>query len=178
MQRALTFLVVVIVGACGSGPAATASAPVAASDLSGRFALSFTIEHGTVKPSDVILGAATLTLVGPGGATISGPSPFVGFEFTEVGGSYRQVGYAADAVCEPHRVTSNSPIVTPMTKPSGTGIPAGSDGDWYRRFLADPLLRLPVGEWDITASSTLFDASGCAGAPVSLRVTLRVRVVE
>lgn len=177
MQRALILLVALILGACDSGPAATMSAPIAASDLSGRFALSFTIEHGTVRPSDVVVGAATLTLVGPGGATISGPSPFVGFEFTEVGGSHRQVGFATDAVCEPHRVTSNSPIVTPITKPAGAGIPAGPDGDWYRKFLADPLLHLPAGDWDVTASSTLFDASGCSGAPVNLRVTLRVHVV-
>jgi len=175
MQRASVLLLALILGACGSAPAASSS-PVAGSATSGKFVLSFVIERGTVRPKDPIVGTATLSLLAPGGATITGPGTLFGFTFTEVGGSHRHVEPVFDAVCAPHRVTSTNPLSSEILK-SGA-IVEGPDAAWYRAFLTEPQVLLPTGDWDITVSTTFFDREGCAGQKVDVRTTLRVHVVE
>ncbi|MEO5704183.1 MAG: hypothetical protein ABIZ52_06335 [Candidatus Limnocylindrales bacterium] len=175
MKRGSILVLALILGACGSAPAAT-SAPVAASSTSGKFVLSFTIERGTVRPKDAIVGTATLSLRAPGGATITGSGTLFGFEFSEIGGSHRHVQPVSDGVCAPHRLTSTSPLSSEILK-TGAVI-EGPDAAWYREFLSGPGVLLPTGDWDITVTSTFFDGEACAGQKVDMRTTVRVHVTE
>jgi hypothetical protein len=175
MRRSLVLLIALVVGACGGGgtPLGTPD-PATSTVTQGRFALAFAIERGTVRPTDVVVGAATLTLLTPGGATVTGSSDMVTFEFAEVGGAGRDVVPAAPSDCAPHVVTSSGGVVTPIAK-SGAVVD-GPNADWYRQFLQDPLVHLPAGDWDITAIATFIDGKGCSGAPYDLRATVRVHV--
>ena len=143
----------------------------------GRFVLELTIDRATVRPKDPITGAARLSLLGPAGATVSGSSTLFGFEFLEVGGAQRHVVPVFDAVCAPHRLTSNGPLESPILT-SGS-IPEGDpNAKWYREFLAAPVINLPLGEWDVTVGTAFFDSQGCTGPKFDLRASVRVHVVE
>jgi hypothetical protein len=142
----------------------------------GRFAFVFAIDRATVHPTDAITGTATLTLLSPGVVTLTGASDFVGFEFAEIGGNQRHVVPESQGDCGTHVVTQPDGIVTPITK-SGGGA-AGPNSDWYRQFLQDPVVHLPVGEWDITAIATFADGRACIGQSYDLRATVRVHVVQ
>src|SRR6476661_2846230 len=87
MRRSLGLAIALLVGACGAGttPLGTPD-PASATTTQGRFALAFTIERSTVHATDVIAGAARLTLLTPGAATVTGSSDMITFEFAEVGG--------------------------------------------------------------------------------------------
>jgi hypothetical protein len=176
MRRSLALLITLVVGACGGGqgPLGTPD-PATATTAQGRFALTFTIERATVRPTDQIVGAAKVTLLTPGTATFSGSSDLVIFEFAEVGGAQRDVVPAAAPDCAVHAVASQEGIVTPIAK-SGTVVD-GPNADWYRQFLQDPLVHLPAGDWDITAIAAFFDGKGCTGQPLDLRATVRVHVI-
>ncbi len=175
VKRASILVLALLLGACGSAPVAT-SVPVAASSTSGKFVLSFRIERGTVRPKEAIVGTATMSLLAPGGATITGPGTLFGFEFAEVGGSHRHVQPVSDGVCAPHRLTSTSPLSSEILK-SGAVID-GPDAAWYREFLSEPLVLLPTGDWDVTVSSTFFVGQSCSGQKVAMRTTVRVHVTE
>lgn len=174
MRFISTLVFVAILAACGSDTPTGTGAPAAASATQGRFALSLVVERATVSQQEAVAAAATLTLLAPGGATFSGSNTLVGFEFAEVGGKGRHVIPVSDDVCAPHRLTSNTPIVVPIAK-SGAVV-EGADADWYRSFLTDPLVHLPVGDWDITALAQFFDGQNCVGQKLDMRVTVRVRV--
>jgi hypothetical protein len=165
--------------ACRPSPTTTADVtpdPIGASMTQGRFVLTFGVQRATLRPGDPVVGTATLALLGPGGATITGSSSLFGFEFTEIGGNGRHVVPVFDDVCGPHRVTSMSPISSEILK-SGAVVD-GPDAEWYRQFLKEPVVHLPKGDWDITVSSNFFDGQGCSGPRFDLRVSVRVHVLE
>lgn len=176
MRRPIALVIALVVGACGSGSTALGTPdPASVTTTQGRFALAFAIERSTVRPTDEVAGTATLTLVAPGGATITGSSDLVTFEFAEVGGAGRDVVPAAPSDCAPHEVVSGGGLETPIAK-SGAVVD-GPNADWYRQFLQDPLVHLPAGDWEITAIATFFDGRNCSGQPYDLRSTVRVHVI-
>ena len=143
----------------------------------GRFVFDFTVDRTTVRPRDPITGVAKVSLLGPAGATVTGSSQMFGFEFFEVGGANRHVVPVFDADCAPHRLTANGPLESPVLVTGS--VPQGDpNAAWYRDFLAARVINLPVGEWDITASSSFFDGQGCTGQKVDLRATVRVHVIQ
>ena len=90
--------------ACGgeqTTPLGASADPAVVTTTQGRFVLAFTIARATVHPADAIAGAAALTLLTPGSATITGSSDLVVFEFSEVGGNHRPVVPASRAACAP-----------------------------------------------------------------------------
>jgi hypothetical protein len=175
MRRSVAFVLALAVGACGGGSAPLGTPdPATTTTTQGGFALAFTIDRATVHPGDAVGGSATLTLLTPGNATVTGSTDIVAFEFAEVGGAGRDVVPASPSDCAVHFVTSSGGVVTPMAK-SGAVVD-GPNADWYRQFLADPLVHLPAGDWDITAIATFFDGRNCVGQPYDLRTTVRVHV--
>jgi hypothetical protein len=178
-RRALPLLAALVLAGCASSnktPADVTPDPASSTATQGRFALTFTIDRATDRPGDAITGKATLALLSPGGATISGSSGPIEFGFAEVGGSERRLEPAWPADCAPLRVTSNVPIIGSITK-SGTVVD-GPNADWARQFLQDPDVHLPAGEWDITANAKFFDSQGCSGQAIDLVATVRVHVTE
>jgi hypothetical protein len=177
VRRSAALLLVLLVSACGNQATPLGSPdPISTTTTQGRFVLVFTIDRTTVHPTDAISGASKVMLLTPGAATVTGSSNLVVFEFTEVGGSGRDVVPIRSSDCQPQQVASKEPLVTPITK-SGT-VPAGPDADWYTQFLADPVVHLPKGDWDITAIADFYDGLGCSGAHYDLQATVRVHVIE
>lgn len=182
MDRRRGFGLVLAFALLGCGPSdvtppEVSPDPATASMTAGRFVLDFTIDRATVRPRDNVTGLARLSLLGPVGVTVTGSSTTFGFEFFEVGGAHRHVVPVFDADCAPHRLTPNGPLETKILKTGS--VPAGDpNAAWYRDFLTGQVVNLPVGEWDVTVSTSFFDGQGCAGPPVDLRATVRVHVIE
>lgn len=177
MARLLTLVLALVLVGCGSGDATpSAAGPATSSVTQGRFTLSFTVAQSSVRSRDEITGTAQLALIAPGGATFSGPGTLIGFEFSEVGGNRRHVVPVFDADCSPHRVTSTSPLDSPIVKTGS--VVEGPDAAWYRQFLADQAVKLPAGDWDIAATASFFDGQSCTGQHLDMRATVRVHVAE
>jgi hypothetical protein len=165
-----------LVAACGESAPSASAGPASASVTQGRFTLTFTLERATVRARDEIVGHASVALLAPGAATVTGAGTFVGYEFTEVGGKARHVEPVFDLTCAPHQVTSGSPTELPIIK-SGAWVD-GPDAAWYRDFFADPAVKLPAGDWDITAIAQFYDGRSCAGQHLDMRATVRVHVTD
>jgi hypothetical protein len=177
MYRLLLVVLAALVVGCGPSPESIGSpSPASTTVTQGRFVLSFTIAQATVRSRDEISGTARLSLLGPGGATITGSGSLFMFEFSEVGGNGRHVVPVNDAVCAPHRVTSTTPLDSPILK-SG-GVLPGPDSQWYLEFLRGPKVQLPAGDWDITSIALFYDGRDCAGQYLDMRATVRVHVIE
>lgn len=205
MKRLAAIALVVVIGACtGSGvaspggpgvasptapPLSATAAPSAseppsspslatgtAEDVEGRFRLTFVLPRTTWSADEAIEGEAVLALIDAESAELgvagNGPIEFV---FKEVGGS-REMGPAWDTVCDSAQLTAASPFVRSIRKSGGWG-DGQPDADFYRSFFADPLVRLPAGDWDITAVAEFMDGRDCASADQhSMRATVRVHV--
>ena len=177
VSRSLALVLALVLAACGSSDGTPGpTGPAAASVTQGRFTLTFTIASASVHSRDEIAGTARLSLLAPGGVTFSGSNTILGFEFSEVGGRHRLVSPVFDAVCAPHRITGNTPIDSSIVK-SGATV-EGADADWYRQFLSDPTVKLPAGDWNITAIGDFFDGQGCVGQHLSMRATVLVHVTD
>ncbi|HEX7950543.1 MAG TPA: hypothetical protein VF494_09355, partial [Candidatus Limnocylindrales bacterium] len=123
-----------------------------------------------------IQGEATLALTDGGlvelGVAGNGPIEFI---FREVDGD-RNIGPAWDTVCASAQLGADSPIVRSIRK-SGGYSDDQPDAAFYRSFFADPLVRLPAGDWDITAIAEFMDGRDCRIAgQVSMQATIRVHI--
>lgn len=147
-----------------------------AEDVDGRFRLTFTLPRTTWSTDEGIQGEATLALTDGGlvelGVAGNGPIEFI---FKEVDGD-RNIGPAWDTACASAQLGADSPIVRSIRK-SGGYSDDQPDAAFYRSFFADPLVRLPAGDWDITAIAEFMDGRDCRIAgQVSMQATLRVHI--
>jgi hypothetical protein len=191
-MRVLTLLVIVLaVAACG-GPApsgtpaqtdkATPATPTLegttavahATDVEGRFVLTFELPRATFTSTDAITATATLGTTNgrDAGIVASGGGP-LGFSFTEVGGT-RQMGFGMTADCVRYTVGGEAPITSGIRKSGGWG---GEDPNaaFYEQFFADPEVHLPAGTWDIAAVAVFAEAT-CGGIERNLSATIRVTI--
>lgn len=81
------------------------------------------------------------------------------------------------ADCAKHSLAADRPMVSAITK-SGGWSDDQPDAQFYRDFFTDPVVRLPAGEWDITAIAMFVEGEGCGGASHDLRATVRVRITD
>jgi hypothetical protein len=149
-----------------------------AEHVEGRFRLTFTLPRTTWSSGEAISGEAALALVigdlAELGVAGNGPLEFM---FQEVGGRH-VVGPAWDTVCASARLAADSPITQPIRKSGGYSNDQ-PDADFYRSFFADPLVRLPAGDWDISAIAEFIDGRDCGAADHhSMRATVRVHVTD
>ena len=86
-------------------------------------------------------------------------------------------GPAWRADCAPHDISTDHPLTSAITK-SGGWSGEEPNAAFYRSFFADPIVRLPVGDWDITAIAQFVDGEGCPGAAHELQATLRLRISD
>lgn len=121
---------------------------------------------------------AVLTYVGPGqGAEYfgSGSGPLT-FGLREIGGTRHLEGFM-ELDCSRHAMRSHEPLVVSQFKTGGYSADDPSAA-FYEHLLADPLLRLPPGQWELTARAVFSMPPGCGeGRAVSL-LALIVLTVE
>ena len=168
----LIALALCLAAGCAAGTAPSQHAE----DLQGSFRLMFELPKSTWKVGDSIDGVATLALVNGSGVDLGGSgSGLLGFDFAEVNGSHH-VEPAWTSNCAPYRLDPGRPITSPIKK-SGGFYPEQPDADFNREFLTDPVVRLPAGDWKITAVASFVEGEGCSGPSHTMGATALVHVV-
>lgn len=181
MRRFLAFALCLVASGCGDGTAVATPPPSSplvqhAEDLQGPFRLVFELPRGTWKAGDAIDGVATLAVVNGGGVDLGGSGGgLLGFAFAEVGGSRHVDGFWT-ADCRPYRLEPGKPLTSAIRK-SGGFSPDQPDADFYRSFLTDPVVHLPVGDWSISAIALFVEGSGCTGQSHTMKATVLVHVI-
>jgi hypothetical protein len=175
------WLAALILAGCSVGPTTPADRspdPTHSTVEDGRFRVAFIVARTTLRPGDAIDGVATLSLLqnGPGALSGSGTGVF-GFSFHEVGGGGRGIDPVFTADCTPYRIGVEQPITSAIIK-SGAVSGAEPDAAFKSSFLDDPIVRLPIGMWDITAQAGFVDGANCEGEGHSIKATVRVQVTE
>jgi hypothetical protein len=180
MRRLVTFALGLVLAGCAAGTGAPAQDPSSpssqrAEDLQGAFQLVFEVPRGTWQAGDAIDGVATLALARGSGVDLGGSGGgLVGFDFAEVDGS-RHVEPAWTADCAPYRLDLGKSITSSIKK-SGGFTAEQPDADFYRSFLTDPIVRLPAGDWKITAIASFIEGKGCSGQSHTMAATVLVHV--
>ncbi|MEP6638066.1 MAG: hypothetical protein ABJC39_01840 [Chloroflexota bacterium] len=180
-MRRLLVLVAFSLVACGV-PAPTASPAgkhetTQVVDVVGPFQLTFALPLTTLASGDAIEGEAQLALMAGNQAKVFGSGGgLLAFEFQQIGGG-RHIEPVWTADCAPHTLATNQPMRSAITK-SGGWSNDQQDAQFYRDFFADPVVRLPIGEWDITAVAMFVEGEGCGGASHTLRASIRVRITN
>ncbi|MEA2622692.1 MAG: hypothetical protein QOH61_1602 [Chloroflexota bacterium] len=173
---ASTAIALSLLGACSSvvpspapspspSPAVTANvAPVGQMVLAtvpdGDLRLTISATHGSYAPGEPIEVAAELAYLGPHDAVkVAGSgSGLVLFGLKQLDGRF-EMGYSATDDCVPYTLEQGKPTTVAYSKSGGYGAD-DPDAAFWTQFFADPLLRLPVGRWQITARAT-FLGPGC-----------------
>ena len=147
--------------------------PVSATDSDAKFTLTVTVPQGVVTTTTSITPVAEFGYIGPQDAvTIYHGAPVVYWRIQEIGGQ-RGMGGAVNTICD------NSTLVKgeTSTKPFRKGGQISDDpGTFFDRvWFEDPTLRLPAGQWAISA---VFDAAlgGCGGEHHELTATVEIEV--
>jgi hypothetical protein len=179
MRRGLgaALLTAALLAACSSQPSPDQTPPTAIAAGQG-FALAMGVPADHFAVGQAIDVLTTLTWTGPAPkATIwgSGSGPVI-FLFEDLTGRHRMPGGAMTADCAKHPFAQGVATSIPFHK-SGGWIADDPDAAFFREFFADPLLRLPAGNWRITADVEGMLAECAANAPtISLRAALEIGV--
>jgi hypothetical protein len=156
-------------------PAPTALSSHAEAAL-GDFKLTFDLPKTTWSSNESITGTSRLEYLGTGPSALSGSiSGPLGFELNEVNGS-RNLGPVYDDACSFKAIGMGFVLTAALRKDGGydADLPSAS---FYASFFADPLYRLPPGDWEISAWADFeSDPQGCGGPEYKLKATIRVQV--
>jgi hypothetical protein len=172
-----------LVAACAS-PAppstAAAAAPSAvapgarAVDTSGPFTLVLELPTDTWAAGEPITGEARLQVAdGDGLIYGSGGGPLA-FGYLELTG-HREMGPAMTSDCARHRLGVDTPITSPLRKAGGWS-DDDPDAAFYRDFVTGPDIRLPSGDWLVTASADFLAGKDCSGAAVHLEAPIVLHI--
>jgi hypothetical protein len=161
--------------ALAPSPAPTALSSHAETTL-GDFKLTFDVPKTTWTSSESISGTSRLEYLGSGPSALSGSigGP-LGFELNEVNGT-RNLGPVYDDACAFKAIDKGFAVTAALRKDGGydADLPSAS---FYASFFADPLYRLPPGDWEISAWADFeSDPHGCSGPEYKLKATIRVHV--
>ena len=172
--------------ALGASLAACSSAPIAptpppgvpgaqAADLQAPYLLTLELPSATWKADQPITGKATLALAQGSGMDLGGSGGgLLYFEYASVDGAHL-VGGAMTADCRAYRLEPGGPMTAPLSH-SGGFYPEQPDFEFIRAFLTAPDVRLPVGDWKITAVASFVEGQGCSGASRTIRATVTIHV--
>jgi hypothetical protein len=157
MRRGLSVatLVLVVVAGCGQSPEpAPTGLPFVVEGRDAGFAMSMRLGSEVVDAGAPIDVSAVLVWEGAAPtATIwgSGSGP-VSFMLTQLDGDIA-LGGLMTADCGPHEFKRLVPVAIPFRKTGGF---SNDDpkADFYRSFFADPVFRLPAGQWRVTATAS------------------------
>jgi hypothetical protein len=174
---ALVSVVLVLQSSPAARPALPEPTPsaVTAEAVSHPFRLVFEMPTATWRAGQPIEGMARLELVEGERVTYSGSgSGPLAFVFVEVNGD-REMTPVWTADCQAFELEAREPVVAGITKSGRLGAD-DSNADFYRDFFADPEVRLPAGEWDISAVGLFHEGPVCGGRERQPRATIRVTI--
>jgi hypothetical protein len=129
-----------------------------------QFRLVIRIPSDIVRASESVLVTTELTYLGPEDSVVVGivfTQP-VYFGLEQVGGDLIADGPVTFMDC--HQVTLDARVATgiPYVKPSGYSMD-DPNADFWKSYLGEPLLRLPPGQWRVTANLHGTTNGRCAG---------------
>ena len=172
--RAVAALICLVAVACSSTPSSSQS--ISSQKTEGAYRLSFRLPKTEWRVDEPISGEAELALVAGEEAIVSGSGENIfGFEFAREGGP--TITPVWPASCGDYAVRSDSPLVFPIEK-SGTVDPDYPNAPIMRRWMTDPLIYLPAGNWRITAIALFHEGPECGGGQLVVRLPLEIRVAE
>jgi hypothetical protein len=178
MRPLIAMALCLLVAACGSAPVSPTASSVPgaqAAQLQAPYLLTLDLPRDTWKAGEPITGTATLSLVQGAGMDLGGSGGgLIFFDYTEVNGA-RHVGGAMTADCRPYRLESGTPVSAALSHSGGFSADQ-PDADFYRAFLTAPDVRLPAGDWKISAFAEFVEGQGCSGASRSIKTTVAVHV--
>ena len=169
----------VALAACSSapfGPTPAPSVPGAhTADLQAPYLLTLELPTATWKADQPITGLATLVLVQGNGVDLGGSGGgLLFFEYASVDGAHHVEG-AMTADCRAYRLEPGAPMTAPLSR-SGGFYPEQPDFEFNRAFLTAPDVRLPAGDWKISAVADFVEGQGCSGASRTIRATVTIHV--
>ena len=169
----------VVLAACSSAPLGPTPAPSVpgahAADLQAPYLLTLELPTATWKADQPITGLATLALVQGSGIDLGGSGGgLLCFEYASVDGAHH-VGGAMTADCRAYRLEPGAPMTAPLSR-SGGFYPEQPDFEFNRAFLTAPDVRLPAGDWKITAVASFVEGQRCSGASRTIRATVTIHV--
>ncbi len=172
-------LLLVVLGACSASAPSPTAAPSAggaqAADLQAPYLLTLELPSATWKANQPITGRATLALAQGAGMDLGGSGGgLVYFEYVSVDGVHHVEG-AMTADCRAYRLVPGAPMTAPLSH-SGGFYPEQPDFEFNRAFLTAPDVRLPAGDWKITAVASFVEGEGCSGASRTIRATVTIHV--
>ncbi len=164
-------------GSLGAASSPSAAPSIAATAVDGPFTLVLTLPRATWSVDEAIEGEAVLSVASHDPVEVSGSgSGLMFFTYREIGGS-RYVEWIATADCVPYRLDPVVPLASGLGK-SGGWSADDPNASFYAEFVADPVVHLPVGAWDITALASFLDGLDCLGAKRSLTATVRIEITD
>lgn len=146
-------------------PSPAATAPLAvARDASFELTVGLAVPVAGFKSGDPIPIDAAYQFLGPEPSLVAGSAYPSGvyFSLEQLDGPLDQAGGVNDLMCLSTPLTQGVLVHVPFYK-SGAYSASDPNAAFWDRYFADPMLRLPAGQWRITAH---LDASlGLAGVP-------------
>ncbi len=161
--------------AAAVAPTASGVPGAHAADLQAPYLLTLELPRATWKADEPITGVATLALVQGSGVDLGGPAGGpIGFEFASLDGAHR-IQPIHDDACAAYRLEPGKAITSPVGK-SGAFYPEQPDFAFNKAFLTGPDVRLPAGDWKMTAVASFIEGPGCTGLSRTIRATIQVHV--
>ena len=181
MRRLILLLALgTMVAACASPPTPTPPATpevIRVVDAEPPFSLAFEVPRSTWRSGEAIEGTVSLRVAEGGPTTVYGAAggPFM-FTYRELNGT-RFVEPVADAACGGHPIAPDAPITGPIGK-SGAWSESDPDDAFIQAFLKGPDVRLPAGDWAVTAAAIFSEGLVCDGFSHDLTATIELHVTE
>lgn len=178
MRPPVALALCLLLVACGPAqgtPAPSAQPGAHAAQLQAPYLVTLDLPRDTWKAGEPITGAATLSLVQGAGADIGGSGGgLLAFEYASLDGLH-QVEPVWTLDCHAFRLVADAPMTAPLSH-SGGFAPELPDFEFLRTFLTAPDVRLPAGDWKISAIADFVEGQDCSGASRTITATLTIHV--
>jgi hypothetical protein len=153
------------------------SSPQHAQSVQGQFRLDFELPKTIWTAGEPVEGLATLSLVDGTSADIgtSGAGPMA-FAYVDPNGKH-DVEPAWTSDCRSTQLNSDKPMTSGLSKSGGFSAD-DPDAAFFRAFLnGDPIVRLPPGDWTITANAHFVEEAGCTGKVHLMTASIPIHVL-
>jgi hypothetical protein len=178
MRPLIALVLSLVLAACGSSqvsPSASDLPGVHAAGLQAPYLVTLTLPKATWSAKEPITGAATLALAQGAGVDLGGSGGgLLFFQYASVDGTHN-VGGAMTADCRAYRLEPGVGMSAPLSH-SGGFSPEQPDFEFLRTFLTAPDVRLPAGDWKMSAVADFVEGQDCSGASRRITATVTIHV--